>query len=280
MSFKPATPRTVPTKIPKTAVKGSEQVSMTDKARDKARVDFRTEDFRRTIRTKGYHLTWRKAVVCPCVTSESLQAKVDCETCDGSSFFYIEPLAIQGIMTSLERKKDIYRNLGEWLEGSSMVTVEPEHRLGYRDSLEMHHSLMVFNELIEKNNRRGVRVNLPDGADSCRYRIVNALHLYVQDENDKPFQLESPIHYSIDKNGWIRWTTAGDKLVSDGTFVSVNYEFHPVWIVTTHPHSVRDTMVKIKQPEATAVALPIQAAVKLDYLTGETAAPTTEVIGG
>lgn len=275
-TFKPATPTTVPSRIPKTAVKPSEQVQLTAAARDKARVDFRVEDFRRSIRTKGYHLTWRKAILCPCPTRESQQARPDCDKCDGSGFFYIEPLQIQAIMTSLERKKDIYRHLGEWLEGSSMATTEPEHRLGYRDSLEMTHSVMVFNEWLYKGNRRGIRSRLPAGVDSARYRIVRALHLFMEVDG-VPVQLEDGVYYSINKNGWIEWQGPG-LAIPDNTVISINYEFHPVWIVTTHPHGVRDTMVKLKEPVAIATPLPVQAAVRLDYLASDTTLPSTGVV--
>lgn len=273
--MKPPKPNTVSSSIPSTVTKPSQQTALSASELGKTRADFRVVEFRRIIQQKGYPLIWRKALLCPCVNKETEQARADCQTCDSSGFFYIEPLEIQGIMTGLEKKKDIYRNLGEWLEGSSMVTVEPEYRLGYRDSVEMVHSLMVFNEWITKGNRRGARHKLPENHDACRYKVVNVLHmLYERAENDYVL-LERGVHFDVTKNGWIRWK--GSALsIPDGTTFSVNYEFHPVWIVVTHPHSVRDTIIKFKQVNFTATALPLQAAVKLDYLIAGTS-NTTEV---
>jgi hypothetical protein len=274
--FTPAKPKTAPSRVPKTAVSVKEQEVINDRARDKGRVDFRVDRFITAIRQKGYHLIWRKAIICPCQSAETEQPRVDCDSCDGSGFFYIEPLAIQGIMTNLEKKKDQYRHLGEWLEGTSQCTVEPLHRLGYRDSLQMVHSVMTFNEWITKNDRHGTRSRLPDNVDAARYRIVNALHLFIEDANGQPKQLEAGVWFDINKNGWIEWRGPGLD-IPEGTLISVNYEFRPVWIVINHVHGVRDTITTLKESEATVQAMPVQAAVKLDYLTSDTTLPSTEV---
>jgi hypothetical protein len=179
-------------------------------------------------------------------------------------------------MTGLELRKDVYRNLGEWLEGSSVVTTMPEVRLSYRDSIEMVHSVMVFNEWITKGNRRGIRSRMPHGQDVCRYRVVTMLHL-VMDVNGVPLVLENGTHFVINRSGWIQWTPQGDSLVDDGTVLSAHYEFHPVWIVVSHGHVVRDQVVKFRSPVPVSTALPLQAAVKLDYLLDSKTLPSSAV---
>lgn len=230
----------------------------------KTRADFRVGEFRKLIQQKGYFFVWRKAILCACVNVETFQPRVDCRTCDMSGFFYIEPRFIQGTMTNLENQKNIYRNLGEWLEGSSMLTVEPEHRLGFKDSLEMRHSVMLFNEWIKKGNRHGVRSSLPVDHDVARYRIVRMLHMLCELDGQM-VSLEEGIHFEITEQGWIKWLSRG-KTIPNDTILSINYEFHPVWIVITHPHAIRDTVSKFKQPDFTVQSMPIQVTVKLDYL--------------
>lgn len=276
--MKPPRPTTAATasSVPITARTQEEYQALSPFALAKTRVDFKAEEFRKVIQQKGYRLVWRKAILCPCVSPATDQARVDCPTCDSSAFFYVEPIAIQGIMTGLEMRKDVYRNLGEWLEGSSVVTTPPEVRLGYRDSVEMVNSVMTFNEWIVKGNRRGIRSRMPKGQDVCRYRVVNMLHL-VMDVNGVPLMLDNGVHFVINRNGWIQWTPSGDALVEDGTSLSAHYEFHPVWIVVSHGHAVRDTIQKLKSPTPTATALPLQAAVKLDYLLDSKTLPSSAV---
>jgi hypothetical protein len=275
---KPPKPTTVATvgNVPTTALKQDDYKAIPYDTLHKTRADFRTIEFLKLIQQKGYHLTWRKAILCPCVSPQTDQPRVDCPTCDSSGFFYVEPINIQGVMTGLELRKDVYRNLGEWLEGSSVVTTAPEVRLGYRDSVEMTHSVMTFNEWITKGNRRGIRSRMPDGQDVCRYRVVNMLHL-VMDVNGVPLVLEQGTHFVINRSGWIQWTPQGDSLVDDGTVLSAHYEFHPVWIVVSHGHVVRDQVLKIKSPAPASTALPLQAAVKLDYLLDSKTLPSSAV---
>jgi len=55
-------------------------------------------------------------------------------------------------------------------------------------------------------------------------------------------------------------------VVEDEVYVSIHYEFHPVWIVLSYPHALRDTVTSLKRANQTVEALPVQATIKLDYL--------------
>lgn len=253
----------IPTKIPVTALRQPPGLKASQLA--KGRVDFKVDEFDKKIAQFGYHLVWRKALLCPCVSPETDQARIDCSICDSSGYFYIEPISVQAIMSGLESRKGIYRNLGEWLEGMSVITTKAEIRLGYRDSLASVHSVMVFNEWITKGNRKGPRVNLPVGHDVARYRILRMLHMFYE-VDERPVLLEERIDYEITEDGWIHWLPTGNQKVPDKTLLTIHYEYHPVWIVISAPHGVRDTVTKRREPAPSAKALPIQAAVKLDYL--------------
>lgn len=273
--MKPPRPSTPRVQVPKTAQTQSEVGQLTPAITGKTRADFRVDEFKKLLQQKGYFFRWRKAILCPCLNRETVQTNPDCQTCDASGYFYLEPLQVQGVMTNLEKKKNIYRNLGEWLEGSAMLTIPPEYRPGFRDSFEMLHSVMTFNELIFKGNRRGIRSDLSDGFDVGRYRIVRVLHMmyYVK---GRPVLLEQGVHFEITNKGWIHWLPPADA-IPDGTVISLNYEFHPVWVVITHSHVIRDTLTKFKQPSDTVQALPLQVGVKLDYMT-DIVSDTTSVL--
>jgi hypothetical protein len=103
------------------------------------------------------------------------------------------------------------------------------------------------------------------------------LHL-MYEVDDQPVAVEEGIHFTITDEGWIKWRGPGLQ-IPDGTVFTSNYEFRPVWVVTNHPHALRDTVTEFKEPSPTVTALPIQAAVKLDYLdTADAVLPTTEVV--
>lgn len=232
---------------------------------DKGRSDFRNEKFLNLIKQKGYFLVWRKALLCPCVSPETEQPDINCTDCDGSGFIYIDPQDIQGIMSGFDRKDDIYRTPGHWLEGSSQLSVEPQYRLGYRDSVEMKDSVMVFNEWLKKNDREGVRSSLADGVDSARYRILNAVAFAAKDGANL-IRLKDDVHFQITSDGLIKWTRLGNQLLEDGQQISAHYEFHPVWIVISHPNTLRDSVSFFKKKDQTVISLPLRAVVSLDYL--------------
>jgi hypothetical protein len=232
----------------------------------KGRVDLQPDKFSRIIQQVGYPLVWTKALLCPCVSPASEQARVDCKTCDSSGYFYVEPIEVQGIMTDLESKKGIYRNLGEWLTGTAVMTVNGDVRFGYRDRFAMVHSVMVFNEWIQKGNRRGIRSTLPVHVDACRYKIVRMLHLMWEPvEDESPVALQQRLDFEVTDEGWIKWIGPGHN-IPDGATLTAHYEFHPVWVVITSPHGLRDTVTRHKEPLPVAKSLPLRAAVKLDYL--------------
>lgn len=246
---------------------------------DKTRVDFREQEFIRAIRQKGYYVRWRKAMICVCINPETEQSRVRgaCDICDGSGYFFIDPHEIQAIMTGLTKSSDIYRKPGRWLQGQSQVTVEPQYRIGYRDSIEMLDAVSTFNEWLIKGNRRGIRSKLPAGVDAARYRIVRVTAIFYANSDLTPVRLEESLHFKINSSGWIEWLPEGNKL-PDGTVFSIHYEFHPVYVVTSHPHALRDTVSAQKRKRQTVLNLPVQASVLLDYLLDvNVALPTTTV---
>ncbi len=288
--FKPPTPKTTPDRVvevPRTVVPDTHDADpelippFDDLDISKNRVDWREEEFRRVIRQHGKHVVWRKALLCPCHDEQTGQAQINCENCDGSGFYYIDALKIQALMFNQDKHTKLYEKFGMWLQGETSVTVEPENRLGYRDSLELRDSVMTFTELIKKNNRRGARSKLPAGYDSARYRIVSMTRMMLATGLStsgcaSTVSLECDKHFTISDDGWIKWTADGNTLVPDGHVLSVRYEFHPVWIVESFPHAMRDDISGRKTDKSRVIGHPLQAAAKLDYLLDvNTPAPTT-----
>jgi hypothetical protein len=228
------------------------------------RADFRAEEFLKAIRQHGKYVIWRKALHCPCINVAESQPDINCEQCDGSGFFYVDATRIQAHMVSFDTKTRLFEKIGQWLEGTCSVTVEPQYRLGYRDSLQLRDSIMEFDEILKKGNRRGIRSKLPTGRDSARYRIVSVTRAVVK-VSGVVHALEEGRHFRIDR-GWIQWLGEGDSLVPAGTAVSIRYAFHPVWIVVSHPHATRDDTSGRKSTIDRIISLPVQGAAKLDFL--------------
>jgi hypothetical protein len=264
----PPAPRTLPDRVvavPPTVQEVDNSPPVPQKR--KARADFRPEDFRRVLHQHGKHVVWKKALLCPCFNATTGQAELGCTHCDGSGYVHVDPIDVRAHMAAFDKNTKIFEKFGMWIEGACAITVEPQYRLHYRDSIEMKDALMPFNELLKKGNRRGIRSKLPDGVDSARYRIVSVTKLmYAPSTTAALVTLEAGFHFDITDDGWIQWSVRGNATVPDDAVYSVLYDFHPIYQIVSHPHVLRDDVQGTKRPQDTVVSLPVQAAAKLDYL--------------
>ena len=242
---------------------------------NKTRADFREEEFVRVIRQHGKYVVWRKALLCPCFNPETEQAALDCPDCNADGYIYVQPKRVQALMFQFDKKTTIYEKFGLYQEGSVNVTVEAKYRLGYRDSLELEDQIIPMNELLIKNNRRGRRNGLPTGVDSARFRIVDVAALLYR-KNDSIVSLEQGIHYSITKEGWIKWTSAGNRVIPDGGVFTIHYDFHPIYMVISWMHVTRDDVSgrKTEPAKDRVIAHPVQAMAKLDFLVNSNGLPS------
>lgn len=235
----------------------------------KARADFRVEEFYKLIKQKGYFVTWRKAMICPCRSPETDQPQVNCEACDGNGMVYRDPIEIQAMLTGIDAKQSFFKIPGHWLEGKVNITVEPQYRLGFFDSLAMKDGIMVFNEWLTKGNRRGVRASLPENTDRARYPIVRVVKGLVKTDAGI-VDIEHRVHFTLDKEGRIVWTPAGNQFVADGSVISLHYEFHPVFLLVSHANVLRNTVSQRKSTTQVVQDLPIQAIGQLEYMINST----------
>jgi len=265
--------------VPPTVLDQDTTRNSNDDARQrKQRADFRPDYFKQAIDQKGRHVIWRKAIICPCFNSITNQVEINCEDCDGSGFVYVDPLLIQAWTTNFDQNLSIYKHAGQWLSGEGSATTYPEHRCGYRDSLELINDLMSFNELLKRGDRRAIRSKLPDGVDSARYRIKQIVRIAYKDANKRTKLAEADIHFKLTKEGWIEWLPASNGIIPEGSYFSLLYNFSPVYIVTSHANMTRNEMNIFAQPKNTLTALPLRVLIKLDYLT-DVNAPVTGPLG-
>jgi hypothetical protein len=247
----------------------------------KTRAYFREEEFIRALRQQGKFVLWRKALLCPCYSPETQQAQLACVDCGGGGYLWIDPLHIQALMLMFDKRTSIYEKFGLWQEGNIQITTEPQHRLGYRDSIEMLDSVVPMNELLTKGDRRGRRQTLPEDVDSARFRIVRTIAaLYRCEKSRKLVKLEPDQHFRITPEGWIRWTAIGDNLVPKGATISLHYEWHPVFLVQSWMHVERSAITgrKAIPTQPRVLSLPTQAAAKLMFLVDANSTPSLDPI--
>lgn len=231
----------------------------------KTRGQFRVIEFTRAIRQHGYYIEWRKAMLCPCMNAQTGQCEINCTSCNGSGFFYFDPIEIRGIMSRFERNVKAFEKFGAWVEGTAQLTVEPMHRMAPQDQIELLDSIMTHSEVISKDDRRGRRSVLPVNRDAARYRIARMIRAVLSDDAHQMIALQEGVDFKITKEGWIEWLPHGQQ-IPEGTTISLLYEYHPIYCVVSHTNAFREGSVEAKQPVAQITALPVQMLIKLDHL--------------
>lgn len=243
------------------------------------RVDFKADKFTLAVETKGYRLAWSRAAPCPCtsVNDQTEQPDPNCSVCEGSGWFYFAPSesvsanagtlsdlqtkviadkkagVIRGLMTTGTADFDPYNKIGFWQDGQMMLTVRPENKVGYYDRIINLDDDLVYAETIDATSASQLALRYP----AKQVNLLRSLDtVFVPDVN---FDLV---------DGEIRWLTGQP---ASGTKLIAHYLTYPVWLITHHPHIVRSTLVKQKNPNPTtpqgdSIPLAIQAVVKYEFL--------------
>lgn len=255
------------------------------------RVDFKPDKFVLAIETKGYRVAWSRAAPCPCepINAQTDQPDPNCELCEGSGWLYFAPSepvtttagdltvlqtkvvelfnagVVRAVMSAGTSEKDPFGRQQNWLEGQMALTVRPENKIAYYDRIINLDSEMTFYEVREAGE---------DLLLKARYHIItiNMLRsvstVYVPETD-----------YILEE-GKILWLAG--KQPTEGTRLLLHYQTFPVWLVQTHPHVIRGTIQKFKNPspqtpQGDHQALPIQAMVKYEFLVGSAGKTGTAV---
>ena len=254
------------------------------------RADFLPEEFRKRIFSHGLPLVWEQTAECPCTRkttdygfsisgvapapSSLTQHQSDCLACKGRGYVYHSSQEIRAIVTSAKMDVERFSELGgsEYGKGMVSITLLPEHLPAFGDRFTLKASHMVFRETILKSQ---------NATDKPRYPIIQRAHdlaggstsfgvryLLYADLNgvvDPGNLLYEGSDFQINNLGEIEWINP-NTTPPVGTRLSLEYYSNPRYVVLDHPHSIRDTRIKVKSPTEFHQNLPVQCTAGLEYL--------------
>jgi len=249
------------------------------------RADFKPEQFRKTIFSHGLNVRWQQASECPCsqdssdygFTTSTLasssgalnKSRSDCPVCKGRGYLYHSSQTIKAVVTGARKQDDRFSQVGasEYSEGSIGLTLLPEHLPAFGDKFTLLQSAIVYRETLVKS---------AGNTDNTRYPIVSREHdltggkisfgvrylIPANDQNEvvQNTNLVENTDYTIN-NGVITWINP----INQGLRFSIEYYANPVYIVTNHPHVIRDSMRAFKAPTPYHIELPVYAEAKLEF---------------
>ena len=240
------------------------------------------------LEANSARLAWSRASICPCAgfNTQTKQPDPTCSRCQGGGVFYFGPrnyvvpaeageltplqlailardgaAVIHGVISKASQTQNFYDVLGNWVRGSMIVTVRQENKLGYYDRLVNLDSEVVYSQI--------VTVTAPATADiALRYLAVSVNNIQADDDSGAARYEQGDDFTTV--NGLIRW--APGRAPVAGTRLSVHYVIHPTWLVDDHPYVIRETQRRRDgrlprlTPSGNPTALPLQAAVRLEFL--------------
>ena len=247
------------------------------------RADFKPEQFRKVIISHGLNVRWEQAAECPCsqasnahgfslgsASISSEQARVDCPACYGKGYLYHSAQTIRAVVTGARKEEQRHGPAGatEYGRGNIGLTLLPEHLPMYGDRFSILDSAIVYRETL-------IRGSGP--TDTPRYPIATRSHdlasgnlefgvryLIVADDTGEvnpADTLTEGADFNVTEAGAINWINPP----AEGRRFSVTYYAHPVYIITNHPHAIRDTYINAKAPAPYHAELPIYAEAQLEF---------------
>ena len=251
------------------------------------RADFKPEQFRKVIMSHGMDLSWQQAAECPCSNPSgdygfslsgqsntfSEQNRSDCPACFGKGYIWHSKQDIRAVVTGLRKEDQRFSDVGgtEYSKGQIGITLLPEHLPALGDRFTVLSSAIVYRETLIRSNTL---------TDKPRYPIIKRSHdlnggvlefglryLVVADANgiiDLNSQPVKDVDYQVDVNGSVEWLNAQTAPQQDQRF-SIEYYANPTYLVTSHPHVVRDTQIQFKAPAPYHSELPVYAEATLEF---------------
>lgn len=218
----------------------------------RGRVDITPDNFNRLIGRHGYRLMHYRAMPCFCRNPSTGQPDPNCDYCD-SGVYYFGEHEIKGICTGINADKT-FEQSGAMMFGTMSLTVEAATKLAYFDRVIHIDSQVPFSEFLTRSTN-------PSG-DKLRFRAL------AVDKVLGAGAVEYVENVDFRVNGrFIVWEE--DKGPEVEAPLSICYMTRPTWLVVSHAHLIRDTLVKFKHPRETPFQLPLQATCRLEWLVSQ-----------
>ena len=234
-----------------------------------AQVAFRQDDFDALIYTHGYNAIFEKAVRCPCGHEGSAQA--DCNNCNGSGFFYINPtqtrVLLTGINSNTTYKEWSLENIGT----ISITTMQTDNSLmSYYDRVTIKGELNSFNESCAVRHTSEPFI-------FTAYKAATLEALYVFEGPKKKLRKLSKTEYHVSELN--PYVILFDIDMTVYKMVSCVYTHELQYFIIDFPHDVRSSLIKTKKGNFEKLSLPKSAIARRLHLSNFLQSPNFDGTG-
>ena len=221
---------------------------------------FRKPDFEALIFQKGYRIIHEQAIACPC-RGKSGEARPTCQNCLGYGYAYINPVETKGILTSLNHTTK-YQQWSPELVGTINVTVRDSERLSILDKITLKDRTSVMTEvrpMIQTETERFI---------FCSYPVQKVNFLFVfSNDTSKLVKLTAGDFEVVQGNNFIIKLSNSFVLpVGFNGAISIDYEYHPSYVIVDIPHDIRATFIYNQKGQLTETVMPVQGVARKTHI--------------
>lgn len=221
--------------------------------------EFRLEEFEAAIYNKGYGVTIESAMRCPCHAIDT--PLIDCQNCNGSGYFYINPTSTRGLITNINQNNK-YRTWSEEMVGTVQISVNEINKinLSYFDRITIKNEYTYYSEnLVIRRFDQEIFV-------FTTYKPVNIVSIYLFVSSGEKLIKMSPQDYIINPDNPY-CIILNSVIVEDKEVVSLYYKHELEYHVIDLPHDIRSSWEKDKQTgQERKIRLPLQAVARRSHL--------------
>lgn len=224
-----------------------------------ANPQFQLREFEAAVWNKGYSVVLENALRCPCHAPDA--PLIDCQNCQGTGYFYINPTETKALITNLNQQNK-YTKWSEELLGTIQITVNEVNKsnLSYFDRITIKKEYSFYSEnLVIRQYNNFVFV-------FTTYKPVDIVSIHLFNSPSEKLIKMTSDQYSINPDNpyciILDAITAEEKMIA-----SVYYKHEPEYHVIDIPHDIRASWVTNKDTGADErIRLPLQAVARRSHL--------------
>lgn len=241
--------------------------------------EFRPKVIADMMATLGARVLVEPAIPCACGIGADVDTPVrNCPVCSGEGIEYPTALNVEtrALISGLEKHRDTQAPYGAFDDGEVSITLQAEQPPPDRSRITVLDSVMQM---------QVIRRRASSGVDVFRHPIVTPDHFVVGPDADDEATtgvlfvrktaadgtggaiLTEGTDFAVTVAGAVDWSL-GDALGSAPTAgtggYAILYFARRRYVVTRHPHVLRQSEIKFKLPAQQAFRMPVQVFAKLD----------------
>lgn len=221
--------------------------------------EFRLNEFEAAIFNKGYGIVVENAMRCPC---HALDAPlIDCQNCNGSGYFYINPTLTRGLITGINQNNK-YKSWSEEMIGTIQVSVNEINKinLSYFDRITIKNESTYYSEnLIIRRFDTNTFV-------FTTYKPINIISIHLFKSSSEKLIKMDPDDYEINPNNPY-CIILSNSIIEEREVLSIYYKHELEYHIIDLPHDIRSSWERDKQTgQERKIRLPLQAVARRSHL--------------